>query len=300
MELLNSQKYIGQEHYLGTANFGQSYGLTRSELGLSENVISELFESLELIQNIHIDTSPDYGSAELIIGKLGKSRKFMERISTKIPQRAYGDAHLMKKSVVTSLKHLRIDKFETVLLHGLSEDFEKNIYAIEKGLVQILDNGLTQSVGLSCYSESEVEIAKNVLPVLTVFQVPENAVDQRMLYSTKLLKLFNAGNKIFVRSTFLQGKLLQVEDELTGIFESLKPAVSDLRRAANSIELEPLEYCSAYAKSIPWSSGVVFGVQSKEDLTSIVSALHREYPRIEFNNLKVDSNMVDPRNWVSR
>ena len=83
MELLNSQKYIGQEHYLGTANFGQSYGLTRIELGLSENVISELFESLELSQNIHIDTSPDYGSAELIMGKLGKSRKFMESISTK-------------------------------------------------------------------------------------------------------------------------------------------------------------------------------------------------------------------------
>lgn len=300
MELLNNQKHIGQEHYLGTANFGQSYGLTRSELGLSESVISELFESLELIQNIHIDTSPDYGSAELIIGKLGKSRKFMERISTKIPQRAYEDAQLMKKSVVTSLKNLGIDKFETVLLHGLSEDFEKNVYAIEKGLVQILDNGLTQSVGLSCYSESEVEIAKNVLPVLTVFQVPENAVDQRMLYSTKLLKLFDAGNKIFVRSTFLQGKLLQVEDELTGIFESLKPAVSDLRRAAKSVELEPLEYCLAYAKSIPWSTGVVFGVQSKDDLTSIVSALHRDYPRIEFNNLKVDPNMVDPRNWVSR
>ena len=300
MLLLNNLNDIGQEHYLGTANFGQSYGLTRNESGLSEKVIAEIFEFLDLTQNIHIDTSPDYGSAELVIGKLGKSRRFMERISTKIPQRAYKDPQLMKQSVVTSLKHLGIDEFESVLLHGLSEDFEKNLSAIEKGLVEILDNGLARSVGLSCYSESEVEIAKNFLPVLTVFQVPENAVDQRIINSSKLLELFNSENKIFVRSIFLQGKLLQVEDKLTGIFGSLKPAVSDLRRAASSVDLEPLEYCLAYAKSIPWSSGIAFGVQSKDELISIVSALHRDYPRIEFNNLKVDTNMIDPRNWTSR
>jgi aryl-alcohol dehydrogenase-like predicted oxidoreductase len=300
MVLLKNQNHIGQEHYLGTANFGQSYGLTRSESGLSERVIAEIFEFLDLTQNIHIDTSPDYGSAELIIGKIGKSRKFMERISTKIPQRAYEDAQLIKQSVVNSLKRLCIDEFETVLLHGLSEDFEKNLSAIEKGLAQILDNGLARSVGLSCYSESEVEIAKNFLPVLTVFQVPENAVDQRILNSSKLLELFNSENQIFVRSIFLQGKLLQVEDNLAGIFDDLKPAVSDLRRAASSVGLEPLEYCIAYAKSIPWSSGIAFGVESKDELISIISALHRDYPRIEFNNLKVNSNMVDPRNWVSR
>ena len=300
MASLNNQNQIGQEHYLGTANFGQSYGLTRSESGLSERVIAEIFEFLDSAQNIHIDTSPDYGSAELIIGKLGKSRKFMERISTKIPQRAYTDVHLMKLSVVTSLKHLGIDQFETVLLHGLGEDFKKNLSTIEEGLVQILENGLARSVGLSCYSESEVEIAKNFLPVLSVFQVPENAVDQRILNSSKLLELFNSQNKIFVRSTFLQGKLLQFEDDLTGIFESLKPAGSDLRRAATSVDLEPLEYCLAYAKSIPWASGIAFGVQSKDELISITSALHRDYPLIEFNNLKVDTNMIDPRNWTSR
>ena len=300
MVLLNNLNDIGREHYLGTANFGQSYGLTRNESGLSEKVIAEIFEFLDLTQNIHIDTSPDYGSAELVIGKLGKSRGFMERISTKIPQRTYKDAQLMKQSVVTSLKHLGIDEFESVLLHGLSEDFEKNLSAIEKGLVEILDNGLARSVGLSCYSESEVEIAKNFLPVLTVFQVPENAVDQRIFNSSKLLELFNSENKIFVRSIFLQGKLLQVEDKLTGIFDSLKPAVSDLRRAASIVDLEPLEYCLAYAKSIPWSSGITFGVQSKDELISIVSALRRDYPQIEFNNLKVDTNMIDPRNWASR
>lgn len=300
MEVLNSQNRSGQEYYLGTANFGQSYGLTQSESGLSERVIAEIFESLDLAQNIHIDTSPDYGTAELIIGKLGKSRKFMERISTKIPQRAYKDAHLMRHSVTTSLKNLGIHEFETVLLHGLSEDFEANLSAIEKGLVQIIDNSLARSVGLSCYSESEVEIAKNFLPMLTVFQVPENAVDQRILNSQKLLELFKSGNKILVRSIFLQGKLLQVEDKLTGIFDRLRPAVSDLRRVASDFDLEPLEYCLAYAKSIPWSSGIAFGVQSKDELISIVSALNRDYPQIEFNNLKVDTNMIDPRNWVCR
>ena len=299
MPLLNKESQVGLEHYLGTANFGQRYGLTQSDSGLSERSISEIFDLLDVIQNIHIDTSPDYGSAELIVGKLGRSKKFMERISTKIPQRTYGDPHLMKQSVVTSLRHLGVDEFESVLLHGLSKDFEDNLSSIEKGLTEILDKGLARSVGLSCYSESEVVTAKNLLPMLTVFQVPENAADQRTLHSPKLLELSNTENKIFVRSIFLQGKLLQAESELTNIFESLKPVVLDLKRVANSFNLDPLEYCLAYAKSIPWSSGITFGVQSKSELIDIISALQRNYPRIEFTNLRVDSHMVDPRNWMS-
>jgi len=299
MPLLNKESQVGLEHYLGTANFGQRYGLTQSDAGLSERSISEIFDLLDVIQNIHIDTSPDYGSTELIVGKLGRSKKFMERISTKIPQRTYGDQHLMKQSVVTSLRHLGVDEFESVLLHGLSEDFEDNLSSIEKGLTEILEKGLARFVGLSCYSESEVVTAKNLLPMLTVFQVPENAADQRILHSSKLLELSSTENKIFVRSTFLQGKLLQAENELTGIFESLKPVVLDLKRVAKSSNLDPLEYCLAYAKSIPWSSGITFGVQSKSELIDIISALQRNYPRIEFTNLKVDSHMVDPRNWMS-
>jgi len=299
MPLLNKESQVGLEHYLGTANFGQRYGLTQSDSGLSERTVSEIFDLLDVIQNIHIDTSPDYGSAELIVGKLGRSKKFMERISTKIPQRTYGDPHLMKQSVVTSLRHLGVDEFESVLLHGLSDDFEDNLSSIERGLTEILDEGLARSVGLSCYSESEVVTAKNLLPMLTVFQVPENAADQRTLHSSKLLELSNTENKIFVRSTFLQGKLLQAESELTDIFESLKPVVLDIKRVANISNLDPLEYCLAYAKSIPWSSGITFGVQSKSELIDIISALQRNYPPIEFTNLKVDSHMVDPRNWMS-
>jgi aryl-alcohol dehydrogenase-like predicted oxidoreductase len=299
MPLLNKESQVGLEHYLGTANFGQRYGLTQSDAGLSERSISEIFDLLDVIQYIHIDTSPDYGSAELIVGKLGRSKKFMERISTKIPQRTYGDPHLMKQSVVTSLRHLGVDEFESVLLHGLSEDFEDNLSSIEKGLTEILEKGLARFVGLSCYSESEVVTAKNLLPMLTIFQVPENVADQRTFHSSKLLELSNTENKIFVRSAFLQGKLLQAESELTGIFESLKPVVLDLKSAATSSNLDPLEYCLAYAKSIPWSSGITFGVQSKSQLIDIISALQRNYPRIEFNNLKADSQMVDPRNWMS-
>ena len=75
--------------------------------------------------------------------------------------------------------------------------------------------------------------------------------------------------------------------------------VMDLKRVAQSSNLDPLEYCLAYAKSIPWSSGVTFGVQSKDELMNILSALQRDYPPIDFNNLKLNSNMIDPRNWIN-
>jgi aryl-alcohol dehydrogenase-like predicted oxidoreductase len=283
--------------FLGTANFTQSYGLSKVTSGLSEGVIHEILDQVEVDEEIHLDTAPQYGTSELLLGKLGNSRRFMQRITSKIPHTAYGSSNAIIESVKNSLVQLKISSFENVMLHGISEEMERNLGAIREGLISILNLGLTRHVGLSCYTEAEVIYAKEKLPMLKLFQVPENVADRRLIGSEELKKLSQKGNRFLVRSVFLQGRLLQNSTQLSSEFPELLPFVTDLNLSAKEQNLSKLEYCLAYTRSIPWASGIVVGVETSNQLTQILTSYRKSYPEIVFDNRKIDSPTVDPRNW---
>lgn len=283
--------------YLGTANFTQSYGLSKVTSGISEGVIHEILNQVEADEEIHLDTAPQYGTSELLLGRLGNSRRFMQRITSKIPQTAYGSSNAIIESVKNSLTLLKISSFENVMLHGISEEMERNLGAIREGLNSILNLGLTRHIGLSCYTEAEVIFAKENLPMLKLFQVPENVADRRLIGSEELRKLSEEGNRFLVRSVFLQGRLLQNSTQLSSDFPELLPIITDLKLSAREQNLSELEYCLAYIKSIPWASGIVVGVESSNQLTQILTSYRKSYSEIVFENKKIDSPMVDPRNW---
>ncbi len=283
--------------FLGTANFTQSYGLSKVTSGLSLGVIHEILDQVEIDEEIHLDTAPQYGTSELLLGKLGNSRRFMHRITTKIPHTEYGSSNAIIESVKNSLTQLKISSFENVMLHGISEEMERNLGSIREGLNSILSLGLTRNVGLSCYTEADVTFAKKHLPIIKLFQVPENVADSRLIDSEILRKLSHEGNTFLVRSVFLQGRLLQNATQLSSEFPELLPIVTDLELSAAEQNLSKIEYCLAYVKSIPWASGIVVGVETSKQLTQILASYRKSYPVIVFDNRKIDSPMVDPRNW---
>ena len=297
MTKLESATDTKRQVFLGTANFTQSYGLSKVTSGLSEGVIHEILNQVEIDEEIHLDTAPQYGTSELLLGKLGKSRRFMQRITTKIPHTEYGSSKAVIESVKNSLTQLKISSFENVMLHGISEEMERNLGSIREGLNSILSLGLTRNVGLSCYTEADVTFAKEHLPIIKLFQVPENVADSRLVDSEILRKLSQEGNRFLVRSVFLQGRLLQSSTQLSSEFPELLPIVTDLELSAAERNLSKIEYCLAYVKSIPWASGIVVGVETSKQLTQILASYRKIYPVIVFDNRKIDSPMVDPRNW---
>jgi aryl-alcohol dehydrogenase-like predicted oxidoreductase len=286
-----------EQVFLGTANFTQSYGLFKGKGGIPERVIQEILDQVEDDEEIHLDTAPQYGTSELLLGKLGNSRKFMHRITSKIPQSEYRSSSAIVESVKNSLDRLNISSFENVMLHGLSEETKRSLGSIQKGLNSILNFGLARHVGLSCYTEADVVFATENLPMLRVFQVPENVVDRRLIGSEILRKLSQQGHKFLVRSVFLQGRLMQNTIQLSREFPELLPIVTDLKSTATEHNLSEVEYCLAYAKSIPWASGIVVGVDTPGQLTQILTSYRKSYPKITFSNMKIESPMVDPRNW---
>lgn len=281
--------------YLGTANFGQAYGSIRESEGIDENHVSEILNLLEGLHLFHLDTAPGYGASEQVIGVLGKNRAILNRITTKISPKSYVRAESMVESVKRSSELMGVNQFENILLHGFNEFVLEYKSSILEGLSRLVEEGLTRHVGLSCYTESEVLLAKQHFPLMSVFQVPENVVDRRLINSVALSNLYELGNRFIVRSIFLQGKLLEKKSSQVA-FESY---ISSLRHYAKLNKLTVFEYCIAYVKSIPWMSGVVIGVESAKQLKQFINAIEKEYPIIDFGNESIDNHLIDPRNWKS-
>jgi aryl-alcohol dehydrogenase-like predicted oxidoreductase len=188
-----------------------------------------------------------------------------------------------------------VSQFENILLHGFNEAVLLHKSTVTEGLSRLIEEGLTRYVGLSCYTEAEVLLAKQHFPLLSVFQVPENAVDRRLINSSAISNLHALGNRFIVRSIFLQGKLLERKSSLS----FLHSYMSNLQHCAQLNNLSVFEYCIAYIKSITWLSGVVIGVESVKQLEQFITAIEKEYAEVDFCNRSMDNHMIDPRNWKS-
>ena len=70
-----------------------------------------------------------------------------------------------------------------------------------------------------------------------------------------------------------------------------------LQKFALSNQISVLEACIAYAKSIPWASGLIFGIDSPQQLKIIVSNFNKSYDLDMNQGLKLDDWTLDPRNW---
>lgn len=282
---------------IGTANFGQSYGGVSDFFGLSKDNLSQIFKELELMNEVGLDTSPEYGSSEKTIGKYVRSGEFKGTITSKIPKRFYSDSKQILNSAKASLINLGVDSIENFLLHGFDQDIIKYSKSISSGLQMIIDCGLSKKVGLSCYTEEEVFSAKKIIPSLNVFQIPECIIDQRKKNSQVILQLNNEGNEFIVRSIFLQGNLLKQPDLIPDFLLGVKNSTQSLLNLANETKLSNLEICVAYAKSIEWASSLLFGVDSILQLRLIVEAFLRPYDDLVFDVKIADEKLIDPRKW---
>jgi aryl-alcohol dehydrogenase-like predicted oxidoreductase len=283
---------------IGTANFGQKYGRSSESGRLPYSTLKEIFTELSHSKNIGIDTSPEYGDSEKLIGELTSHVNYTGPITSKIPQRCYSDARLIVESAKKSLEHLNVTSIKSFLLHGFNRDLLNNSKEIKQGLEEIIKLGLSQNVGLSCYTESEVVTAKRLISNLTIFQIPENVIDQRKVYSKVIPCLKSEGCEFLIRSIFLQGYLLGDLSILTPKLSGLRLPIESVQSKAKSFGMDTLTYCVAYSKSINWASGVIVGIDSIEQLTSVNRAFNESFSGLNYDVSIADEKLIDPRKWT--
>lgn len=282
---------------LGTANFGNEYGVANNGKLLSSEDSGGLVSFAQFNGINHFDTAFAYANSEAILAK-SLIRDLNPEVDSKLDDKTCLSAKLIVDSVRAHLENLGIQQFSTIYLHNENLLFSEGYSEIKKGLAEILELGLTKQIGVSVYSEGALTASKKILPELTVFQVPENIMDRRLIFSNNVQRLADSGNKFMVRSIFLQGLLLMDVNNLPSKFNPVQETLKKLALFSNENSMTILELCLAYANSIPWAEGIIIGVASKNQLIEVLST-NRDLPNTWEKQIPIlPIEILDPRKWT--
>ena len=279
---------------LGTATFGTTYGISNRGLGTDQSVVKEILEFAQGAGISAFDTAPAYGSSEELLGS-NLDYSLRPRVSSKIPRSKMNSVQDMFASVQASLRRTKADRLETIYLHDQTSLFDTH-HAIT-GLNEIISMGLAECAGVSVYSLQALLEAKEKYPVLSVFQIPENICDRRSKGSLDLEKLALEGNKLIVRSIFLQGLLLMAPTDIPKTLEKARPGILRLRQFAENNSVSPLDLCLSYGHDIAWASGLIVGAISVKQLQEIIESNEILPPNWESKIDILPDAILDPRTW---
>ena len=275
---------------LGTAQWGDAYGVTNATGRLTDADIARIMDVAADAGIAAVDTAAGYGDAEARLRPWASGLQ----ISTKV---AGADPATVAGQVGASLAALGRLDVENVLLHdwdALSAPTQRQAAAALRGAKAA---GLVTRIGVSVYDEAGLVSAAEAFERLDVVQVPANALDRRLDASGTLAALRSGGTRVQVRSAFLQGLLAAPTDGGLG----QHPDVEAFHRAAADADLTSLGMALAHVRALPWADDIVVGVTSAAELAAIVAAWQTVPASLAPMSLaSADLSLVDPRTWHKR
>lgn len=281
---------------LGTANFGNQYGIANQNTTISSDELREIIDWAQNNEINRFDSALAYGDSDRVLSgfldhSLGPS------IDSKLDEKSCQSKESILETANEIKERLGVSQLSVLYLHSESLLSSPLASEISFGLKEVLNQGIAKSIGVSIYSEEAIRHSKRILPELSVFQVPENICDRRLIYSREVLRLSEEGNSFNIRSIFLQGLLLMQPSSLPAQFRNAAPRLQLLNDFAQKNSITVLELCIAYARSIPWANGIVVGVTSvgqlaeiQEASSSLPEGWERDIPRLPIA-------IIDPRRW---
>lgn len=277
---------------LGTAQFGQQYGVTnRSENYNNYNELEEILTLLSQKGFYKLDTAQSYGDSEKMLGSIGV-KNFHITSKIKLPKNLLENKNKIIDSVGNSLKNLGIDKLDCLLAHN--SDFLKANKEEAINLINSLkNNNLIDKFGVSIYEPSDM-LDSNLLDVI---QFPCNIFDHRFL---KVNQYTN--NKIIwqCRSIFLQGILLESFKKLPIYFKRYFDVFKSYHEDFPLLE-DRMTACISFIMQQEFQEFIV-GVSCVNELKDIFYSIekHQDDPlnKDKFNGFSCEiEELIDPRLW---
>lgn len=275
------------EKVFGTAQLDGNYGKFRDN--------SEAFSSKSLIRAASangfdvLDTAPAYEGAEEKIGQYG----WVGRLHTKI---AGGVPPL--DSLRESLKLLRRQSVEVLYFHNPKVLLSPT--EVFKRVRGELPRSKANLLGVSVYTPDEMRRALRI-PELEALQIPLNAADGR--FELELLEQAKSqGVRVYARSVFLQGLLLQEPDRIPEKLAPLRAVVRELAAVAEDTARSRVETAVGWVRALPGVHGIVLGAETPRQVEQLGQALiapplgEAELARLRRIQVTV-TDFVDPRRW---
>lgn len=284
---------------LGAAQLGLNYGIN-NKTGKPNEV--EAFKILNLAyQNgiKYIDTAEAYGNSQKIIGQfLKKHSNKTFKVITKLaadssvkPEKFL--AHLEKNCL-----ELNVESLHGYMFHNY-QSFKRRIDLTEMFLLA-KEKGLIQEMGISLYTNAEVEEIIANQSHFDFIQIPFNLFDNSSKRREVIEKAKSCNINVHTRSVFLQGLFFKNYGELPEKLQQLVPYLEKLSKTREKHHLTVLNLSLQYALQKGFIDHVLVGVETPRQLMTNIRACKKEtiIPHDEIDALAIEEvELLNPSNW---
>lgn len=280
---------------LGTANFGNTYGIQNENSLLSEKKIQGIIERAYSYGISKYDTAPGYGNSECILGK--NINYTNAEVYTKIPISTFGSWQSIEDSIQQSLKKLHIKKLRGIYFHGIpnsSADL-KRFKKIFQG--QELKR-YSELQGFSIYTQTEIEKVMSEIENINLIQLPYNLLSKSKFSLKFLQDLKTSQIELNVRSIFLQGLLLNEKFKIKNTQFDEK-TLNLYFQKLETFGIKPISICMSFINQLSLFDGIILGINSKKQLKELYcESLNTSKLDIDFDSFQdLNDWTSDPRNW---
>ena len=281
---------------LGTAQFGQSYGIANRNGQVKRSAAKAMLQLAAANGIDTIDTAIAYGESESCLGEVG-AQGF--RLVTKLPAVPNGCADTIgwvQEQVGASLSRLGVSAVYGMLLHCPGQLLGPDGKAIYQTLQGLKETGKVQKIGVSVYAPSELEL---LIPRyhFDLIQAPFNLVDRRLCTAGWLRRLKDRGVEIHTRSAFLQGLLLMPQAAEPGKYATWSDLWSKWHGWLAHHNVTAVQACLAFPLSFQEIDRVVVGADSVSQLGQIIRAA-ASVVSDDLPDLYCDAeNLINPARW---
>jgi len=281
---------------LGTANFGQKYGLSKKNIK-SNTKIKKILKFSNNSNIKLIDTSDNYGSSEALLGKNNlKNFKVITKLKISDNEKKSDDLEdIIFEKIEQSLFKLNIKKLYAILLHNSNDLKGNKKYKLIKILKKLKKKNLVSKIGISIYDPKELDF---IWPFWKpdIVQCPFNIVDKRIYESGWLNRLKKNKIEIHVRSIFLQGLLLKNKKSIPKKFKKWENIFKELNSYCDDENILKIQVCINFIKSFKKISYVVIGFENILQIKKIIKYFNnkkKKYPSL----ICGDAKLINPQLW---
>lgn len=267
---------------MGTAQWGLDYGATNKGGRLEDSVVQKLLEAMKANGISHLDTAANYGDAEVRIGNLDTTGI---DIQTKLSAKGSTREELSLR-LRGSLARLNTECVNALLIHDWFALDEIETDTVSEFFEFSINEGLTQHVGISAYTLTDLDRAYRGLAMWDTAQIPINIVDQRFTDAGESFP----GIAFQARSIFLQGILLSPSSEHADVIA--------FREFCRVQDVSPLALCLQFINQQQWLDSTIIAPTSTKDFYQIIGSISPHELEIDFRQFhSTDERLLDPRTW---
>ena len=257
---------------LGTVQFGLNYGINNSSGKPSLDTVKAILRAAADGGINVLDTARNYGDSEEVLGialqESGLDKHFSIISKVKLfPEDLAADQvrNWITESVTTSLKYLKRDMLDGLLLHN-----EKDLLYFDE-LSIALKNKWTPAIGASL--DSIGGSPAKYTSKLMMTQVPGNILDRRFFKTAQEIK--SRGGAVFVRSVYLQGLLFKSAEAAGEKFAPVMSVRDKLVALSKAAGITPSELYFRYLLSQDFIDCILTGVDSVEQLKENIAVANK-------------------------